>query len=163
MTPEEHNKYISWTFLANGLFQRAMLLLIFGFFILFFAFGVPPNDNSPPAFFAFFFSIVLLINLALISPNFIAYYRLKHRKSCERIANIVAGVLGAMNVPIGTAACVYALWFFFGDDWKALYPDAPGAADMKQIAGTGHPNWEGQYVREDGEIVYRPTTPPDWH
>jgi hypothetical protein len=161
MTPEEHNKYISWTFLANGLFQGAMLLLIFGFFILFFAFGGPPDDNFPVAFFAFFFSVVLLIHLALISPNFIAYYGLKNRKPWARVASIVAGVMGAMNVPIGTAACVYALWFFFGEDWKTLYPEAPGAAGMKQIEGT-HPDWEGRYVRENGEVVYRPTTPPDW-
>ena len=162
MTAEEHNKYISWTFLANGLLQAAILLLVFGAFIIFFALGGPPDDNFPAAFFALFFSVVLLINLALISPNFIAYHGLKNRRPWARVASIVAGVLGSMNVPIGTAACVYALWFFFGEDWKALYPDAPGAEDRKQISGT-HPNWEGRYVSENGEVVYRPTTPPDWH
>ena len=161
MTPEEHNKYISWMFLANGLFQGAILLLVFGFIIAMGAMA-PPDDGFPAALFAVFFSVILLINLALISPNFIAYYGLKNRKPWARIASIVAAVLGSMNVPIGTAACVYALWFFFGDDWKALYPDAPGAEDRKQIAGMGHSSWEGRYVREDGEVVYRPATPPDW-
>ena len=162
MTPDEHNKYISWTFLANGLFQAAMLLLIFGFFIIFIALGGPPDDNFPAGIFAFFFSIILLINLALISPNFIAYYGLKNRKSWARVASIVAAVLGAMNVPIGTAACAYALWFFFGEDWKTLYPETPGAQDERTIASRSDPNWDGRYVREDGEVVYRPAIPPDW-
>jgi hypothetical protein len=161
MTPEEHNKYISWTFLANGLFQGSILLLVFGFLIAMFV-AVPPEDGFPAFLFAGMFSVILLINLALISPNFIAYYGLKNRKSWARIASIVAAVLGAMNVPIGTAACVYSLWFFFGEDWKALYPEAPGARDRRQIASTSLPNWDGRYVREDGEVVYRPATPPDW-
>ncbi len=164
MTAEEHNKYISWTFLANGLLQASMLLLVFGFFILFFAFDGPPGDQFPGAFFAVFFSIILLVNLVFISPNFVAYYALKNRKPWARIASIVAAVMAAMNVPIGTAACVYALWFFFGEEWKSLYPETPGAApSLKQIANGGPQNWEGHYVRENGEVVYRPANPPDWH
>src|SRR5687768_10056521 len=160
MTAEEHNKYISWAFLANGILQGAMLLLVFCFLIAMFV-AAPPDDGFPALLFAGFFSVILLINLALISPNFIAYYGLKNRRSWARIASIAAAVLGSMNIPIGTAACVYSLWFFFGEDWKALYPEAPGATDIKQIAVT-RPNWEGQYVHEKGEVVYRPATPPDW-
>ena len=81
MTPEEHNKYISWTFLANGLFQGAMMLLIFGMIIAMFSIGPrPPDDGFPAAFFTVFFSIMMLVNLAFISPNFVAYYALKNRK-----------------------------------------------------------------------------------
>jgi hypothetical protein len=162
MTPEEHNKYISWTFLANGLFQSSMLLLVFGFFILFFVFGLPPDEKFPGVFFAVFFSFILLINLAFISPNFIAYYALKNRKPWARIASIVAAVLGAMNMPIGTAACVYSLWFFFGEEWKSLYPETAGATPHLQQLGNGQQNWEGRYVRQDGEVVYQPSNPPDW-
>ena len=162
MTPEEHNKYISWTFLANGLFQGAMLLLVFGFLIAIFA-SAPPDEDVPALLLAVFFSVILLINLAFISPNFIAYYGLKEHKPWARVASIVAAVLGAMNVPIGTAACAYSLWFFFGDEWKRVYPGAPGAEDRPMIAGTAPATWEGRYVREDGEVVYRPVTPPDWH
>ena len=160
MTPEEHNKYLSWTFLANGLFQGAMLLLVFGFLIAIFL-SDPPVNGFPAGFFAAFFSAILLINLAFISPNFVAYYALKNRKPWARIASIVAGVLSSMNVPVGTAACIYALWFFFGDEWKAVYPDVAGL-DRRMIAESSHPNWDGHYVREDGEVVYRPTSPPDW-
>ena len=161
MTPEEHNKYISWTFLANGLLQAALLLFMFVFIIAVFV-TAPPDEDLPALLFVAIFSVIILINFAFISPNFIAYYGLKNRKSWARVASIVAGVMSAMNVPIGTAACAYSLWFFFGEEWKGLYPEAPGAEDRKMIEGTGHPNWEGRYVREDGEVVYRPATPPDW-
>ena len=164
MTPEEHNKYISWTFLANGLFQAGMMLLIFGMIIAKFSIGPrPPDDGFPAAFFTVFFSIMMLVNLAFISPNFVAYYALKNRKPWARIATIIASVLSAMNVPVGTAACVYGLWFFFGEEWKALYPETPGAnVPPKQIGLSGPAKWEGTYVRQGGEEVYRPSEPPNW-
>src|SRR5687768_10980065 len=115
MTPDEHNKYISWTFLANGLFQSAVLLLVFMFVIMYLLIAMPTGPNFPAGFFIAIFGFAFLINLAFVSPNFIAYYALKNQKPWARIASIVAAVLGAMNVPIGTAACVYALWFFFGE------------------------------------------------
>ena len=38
-----------------------------------------------------------------------------------RLAGIVGGVVSAASFPIGTAACVYAMWFFFGENWKSVY------------------------------------------
>jgi len=139
-----------------------MLLLIFGMFIAYFLLG-PPDPNFPGGFFAVFFSVILLVNLAFITPNFVAYYALKNRKPWARVAGIVAAVLSAMNVPVGTAACVYALWFFFGEEWKAIYPEtAGGGQPQRHLSAAPQTNWSGQYVREDGQEVYRPTTPPDW-
>lgn len=79
MTGEEHNKYLSWVFLANGLFQALMLLAMFGFLIMVFSIA-PPEPDFPGAFLAFIFGFALLINLVFISPNFVAYYALKNRK-----------------------------------------------------------------------------------
>jgi hypothetical protein len=162
MTPEEHNKYISWTFLANGLFQGTLLLLMFGFIVAMLSGTQPPDDGFPIVFFSIFFGVMLVINLAMIAPNFVAYYALKNRRPWARIATIIAAVLSGMNVPIGTAACVYSLWFFFGEDWKSIYPHATGAAP-DQLTNGGPEKWEGRYVRQDGEVVYRPAQPPDWH
>ncbi len=162
MTPEEHNKYISWTFLANGLFQGTMLLVIFGFVISMFLFG-PPDDGFPQGFFAIIFSFILLINLAFISPNFIAYDALKNRKPWARVASIVAAVFAATNVPIGTASCVYALWFFVGEEWKSIYPESSsGAQDPRLLESAERRNWDGRYENVDGETVFRPAEPPDW-
>lgn len=160
MTPEEHNKYISWTFLANGLFQGMMMLLVYVF--LFAIFRTPPDDGFPASFFLIFFGVMFVINMAMIAPNFIAYFALKNRKPWARIATIIAAVLSGMNVPIGTAACVYSLWFFFGDEWKLVYPEAAGLRP-NQLVDAGPEKWEGRYVRQDGELVYRPAQTPDWH
>ncbi|MFL6468370.1 MAG: hypothetical protein ACJ72Z_10475 [Pyrinomonadaceae bacterium] len=163
MTPEEHNKYISWTFLANGLFQAAIVLLVLLFVVAILAGSRPPDDGFPAVFLVTFFVVFSFIHFVLISPNFIAYYALKNRKPWARIASIVAAVLSAMNVPIGTASCVYALWFFFGEEWKALYPETAGASiPSHQIADAGPAKWEGHFVRQDGEVVYQPAEPPNW-
>jgi len=159
MTPEEHNKYISWAFLANGLFQGSILLLVFGFLITIFA-TLPPDGDFPAIFFTALFSVILLINLAFIAPNFVAYYGLKNRKPWARIATIMAAVLSSMNVPIGTAACVYALWFFFGEEWKALYDEAPSSRPPHSLKDATR--WEGYTRDEQNEVVYRHQQPPDW-
>ena len=161
MTPEEHNKYISWTFLANGLFQSSIVLLAYGLLFAFFVFFPPPGDDLPAAFFTAVFGLALLINLAFLSPNFVAYYALKNRKPWARVASIVAAFMSAMNFPIGTGACIYSLWFFFGEEWKKVYPENPAAA-QRYLPQTAESKWQGRYVREDGEVVYRESQPPDW-
>jgi hypothetical protein len=164
MTNEEHNKYIAWTFIANGLFQSLMLLFIFAMVFFFFAVAEPPPGDFPGGFIAMIFGFALLINLAFLSPNFIAGYALLKRKPWARLAAIIAAVMSAMNVPIGTAACVYSLWFFFGDQWKEVYPseDANTQSDMSQIGSGREVPWSGHVMNEEGEVVYRHQDPPDW-
>ena len=163
MTAEEHNKYISWTFLANGLFQAFMLVFMYSIVIAYFLLAAPSDPTFPLTFMSIVFGVAFMINIAFISPNFVAYYALRNRKPWARIASIVAGVLSAMNIPLGTAACAYAMWFFFGEEWKLVYPEVAGSGpDRQQLGYAGQQKWEGRYVREDGEVVYQPSTPPDW-
>ncbi|MGB7208817.1 MAG: hypothetical protein WBD27_09185 [Pyrinomonadaceae bacterium] len=93
------------------------------------------------------------------TPSFIAAYGLLKRKSWARIASIIARVLSSMSVPIGTAACVYALWFFFGDQWKTVYPQSD--INQHQLPNV-ESRWGGQVMDEEGEVVYRHLDPPDW-
>lgn len=163
MTSDEHNKYLSWTFLGNGLFQTFMLVFIYSMVLAYFLLVAPSGPSFSLTLMAIVFGVAFIINLALISPNFVAYFALKNRKPWARIASIVAGVLSAMNVPIGTAACAYSMWFFFGEEWKSVYPDTAGSAPNRhQLGYGGQKDWEGRYVRQDGEVVYQPSTPPDW-
>lgn len=163
MTNEEHNKYIAWAFLANGVFQSVMLafVLIFMYFWLRFA---PGGDDFPVALFAVILGFAGIINLILLSPNFIACYALLKRKPWARIAGIVAAALSAMNVPLGTLAAVYSLWFFCGDQWKSVYPEVAGTGrvDPLQIAPAPETKWEGYTRDEEGAYVYRTPPPPDW-
>ena len=165
MTDEQHNKYISWVFLAHGAFQLLMLLFIFLIFGLMFSIPTRPGDPAPPfAFFGIFFVFMFLVQMIFTLPAFIAAYGMMKRKPWARTAAIVAGVLSAMNVPIGTAACVYAFWFFMGENWKTVYqPEfAFEPSQPKMISRSDESRWTGYYTDEKGEVRYSPVEPPDW-
>ncbi len=163
MTNEEHNKYIGWAFLANGIFQVTIVLFMFLFLFAFFA-AAPPGGDLPAGFLATVFGFAMIINLVFLSPNFIAAYALLNRKPWARIAGIVAAAMSAMNVPLGTLAAVYSLWFFCGDQWKTVYPEtAEGErVDPLRITPPSNTRWDGYTKDEEGAYVYRTPPPPDW-
>ena len=163
MTDEEHNKYVAWAFLANGLFQSAILLFVFLFLIAIFLGGGANDPNFPGGLIAAIFGFVLIVNLVMLSPNFVAAYALLKRKPWARIAGIVAAAMAAMNVPLGTLAAVYSLWFFCGDQWKSVYQEKGNPQfDKPQISPAHDTQWEG-YTKEDGAaFIYRTPPPPDW-
>ena len=165
MTNEDHNKYIAWAFIAHGGIQLLMMLLMAVMFIFIFSIGRQPGEPGPPMeFFGVFFAFMFIIQAIFTTPSFVAAYGLLKRKSWARIASIIAGVLSSMSVPIGTGACVYALWFFFGDQWKSVYPQEAGTVpDQRQLPyGVDNSKWGGHVMDEDGEVVYRHQDPPDW-
>ena len=164
MTNEEHNKYIAWAFLATGIFQVAILLFMFIFLFAFFAAAPPGGGDFPAGIMASVFGLVLIINLVFLSPNFIAAYALLNRKPWARIIGIVAAALSAMNVPLGTLAAVYSLWFFCGDQWKSVYPEKAGEGnfDPLRITPPSTSHWEGYTKDEEGAYVHRTPPPPDW-
>ena len=96
-------------------------------------------------------------------PSIIAGYALLKKKSWARIASIVAGVIAGMNMPIGTAACVYALWFFYSENWKEVYPEvsAPRFEERKQIP-YGVESQRAAYAEEERQPKFDPHHPPDW-
>jgi hypothetical protein len=163
MTNEEHNKYIAWAFLANGIFQSAMLVFIFAIIYLVLDNEPPGRGEFPAGLFALIFGFAGLINLIFLSPNFVAAYALLKRKPWARIAGIVAAALSAMNVPLGTLAAVYSLWFFCGDQWKSVYPETAekGRVDPLRIT-PAETQFEGYTKDEEGAFIYRTPPPPDW-
>lgn len=164
MTNEQHNRYIAYTFLGHGAFQIFMLLVMAAFF--FFAFSIPdqPGQPEPPmAFLGFIFGFVALIYFFFTAPSLVPAYALLKKKSWARVAAIVAGVMASMSVPVGTAACVYSLWFFLGDNWKEIYTERPGSIALPiQIDADGESRWTGYQTDEKGEPVFRAVEPPDW-
>ena len=168
MTNEQHNSYLSWAFIAHGTFQMLMGLLMLAFMSMFFF--IPPDPDpgkAPPPFFLGFMMVFLfLFQFAFAVPAFIAAYGLRKKKHWARIASIVASVIAAMNVPIGTAACVYALWFFLGDNWKEVYPEVAFSKDEKaatlQLTHERETRWSGYRSNEKGEVTFNPVDPPDW-
>jgi hypothetical protein len=165
MTNEEHNKYISWVFLAHAGFQLLMLAM----FVLMFSaiLSIPGRPGAPPPpreFFGFMIAFMTVFQLIFTVPSLVAAYALRKRKPWARVAAIVAGVVGAMNVPIGTAACVYSLWFFLGDYWKDVYPGQAGSKmSPAQLPEYDHVKWEGGFkTDEQGRAVFTQAEPPDW-
>lgn len=162
MTNEEHNRYIAWAFIAHGAFQLFMAL--FMAMMIFFMFPGGDPYAPPPAFFFVMFGFIFVFQMLFAAPSFVASYALFKRKPWARIAGIVAAALSAMNVPIGTAAAVYSLWFFCGEQWKSVYPDvaAKGRGELPQIGDVPEEKWEGYTRDEAGAYVYRTPPPPDW-
>ena len=162
MTDEEHNKFIGIAFLVHGAFQFVMLMLIMAFFFFIFSLspGRPHDPGPPPMFFGIFFGMMLLFQLVFTAPSFVAAYALFKRKSWARLAAIIGGVMASMHVPIGTAACVYSLWFFFGENWKNVYPEVAGGVSSPQLQYGEESSTEASH--EEFNFEYGRTTPPDW-
>lgn len=163
MTNEDHNRYVAYALLANAGFY----LLILGLMALMFLFiglSVPPGDPGPPAgFFAMMFGFFAVIYGIFATPSLVAGYGLLKKKPWARTASIIAAVIAGMNFPIGTAACVYALWFFFSDNWKEIYTDGPFRNEPRQIA-YGVESQRAAYAEAEREPQPRfdPYNPPDW-
>lgn len=172
MTPTDHNKVIGIMHLIYGGFFLLVTIFMGVFFGLFAALmsSMPQEPGAPPPwFFGAFFGIFVVIYAILSIPSLLAGYAMLKRKSWARIAGIVASILAGLSFPFGTALCVYALWFFFGEQGRAFEQQmAAGGygADARGSLGQGSPyGWEAQAGarREEEQHSYRPPTqPPDW-
>lgn len=132
MTPEQHNKYLAWSHFAYaGLTALMGLLFSLMFGAMIFAISAEPPSRGapppPPAFFAIFATLFGLFYFALAVPSFIACYALLKQKRWAKTASIIAGVIAAAFFPIGTAVCVYTVWFLMSEPGKLLY-DTPTKA-----------------------------------
>lgn len=171
MTPEEHNKYVGIGHLAYAGIQTLLFLGIALVLLGVFAVIPTPPEGSGELFavgaiFTIFMGIFWLL-FAL--PSFIAGYGMLKRKPWARVAGIVASVLAAMNVPHGTAICIYSLWFLFSEQGNSFYkqttqqpgftpqgsylPNAPYAPDA---------SWNTADNRQREYVPPSNTQPPDW-
>jgi hypothetical protein len=161
VTNEQHNKYIAYSFFAHAGFQLLMLLLMFLFFTMFLY--LPGGPGPPFAFVGLMMTFFSVFYLIFMLPSAIAGYALLKKKGWARTASIIAAVVDAMNVPIGTAAAIYALWFFFGENWKEVYGVEMNdtRSDRKQLA-YGYESQRAAYEEEEREKQFHTYDPPDW-
>ena len=126
MTDEQHNRYVAYSFLAYAGFQGFWLLMMVLWFT--FVFGsIPGEPDMPFPFFGLIFGFMFVFFSIFTIPSVIAGWAMLKRKPWARTAGIVAAVLAATSAPIGTAACVYSMWFWFSDKWKTVYADQPAS------------------------------------
>lgn len=161
MTNEEHNRYIAYAFMAHGTFQMLMTFFIAAIWFFLLPFDEP---GPPPAFFFVMFGFLFVFQMIFAAPSFVASYAILKKKPWARVAGIVAAALSAMNAPIGTAAAVYSLWFFCGEQWKSVYPASAedARANLPGITAGSDPPYEGYTKDEEGAYIYRTPPPPDW-
>ncbi len=88
-------------------------------------------------------------------PSIVAGYALLKQRRWAKTAAIIAGVLAAMQFPIGTAVCVYTFWFLFSEPGKVLYEKPTYALPPPP------PVWNNQSQMRS-EDQHLPRTPPDW-
>ena len=164
MTNEDHNKYLAWAFIAHGSFQLFITLIVLLILVLAFSGPGVPGDAPPPEFLLVIFGFIFVFQSIFLAPSFVAAFALLKRKSWARIASIVAGVVSAMNVPFGTLACVYSLWYFLGENWKEVYEVEPNSKQppLKRILDDRETRWTGYHMDEQGDIVFHTVEPPDW-
>jgi hypothetical protein len=167
MTNEEHNRNISWVFIGHAAFQGFLSVMMVMMMAFFFAMPFEPGRGAPPppkAFFLVMFGFMFVFYMAFAIPSVIAAYGLRKKRRWARTAAIVAGVVGAMNVPVGTAACIYSLWFFLGENWKTVYPEVAGedAKVVSQLPHDRETRWTGYQTDEQGEVIFHTVEPPDW-
>jgi hypothetical protein len=163
MTNDEHNNYLAWTFIGHGLFQLLVTMVMLAMIVLAIWIPTVPGD-TPSDFLLAIFGFIFAFQTLFIAPSFVAAFALWKRKKWARVAAIVAGIVSAINVPFGTLACVYSLWFFVGENWKDVY-EPGGSSNLNlpnQIAEDSHARWTGYHTDEQGEVVFHPVNPPDW-
>src|SRR5688572_19191468 len=124
--------------------------------------GAAPN-GPPPGLIIFFSLFIVTIYSVMTLPSFIAGWALLKRKRWARTASIVSAVVAGSNFPIGTAVCVYTLWFLFSDPGKYFFDQN----NYKYALPPGQQTWANQSweydARRQREGQYQPPpSPPDW-
>ena len=158
MRPADHNKILGITHLAYGGFTVFVMALV-SFFMLG-AFGIaaisqPRGEAVPLGLMLLLIAFVVLVNLLIIAPSFLAGYALLKKKRWAKTIGIIAGIIAGMSFPIGTAVCVYTLWFFFGENGKSIYDGAAYALPPAP------PLFAGASRKQEPQYV-PPLSPPDW-
>jgi hypothetical protein len=159
MTPTSHNKTLGILHLAYGGLNLLIMIAI-SIFMLTMIGVIATNNNSgepiPVGIFALVMVFVVAINLLLITPSFLAGYALLKRKRWAKTMGIIAAMAAGLSFPLGTALCVYTLWFLFGESGKFLYHKAAYALPP------GDASWARTPSREPERAYIPPSAPPDW-
>jgi len=70
-------------------------------------------------------SALVIFLLALSLPGLIVGVGLLRLAPWARIAGMVLAILHLINIPLGTAIGIYALWVLFNKDTERLFADRP--------------------------------------
>jgi hypothetical protein len=158
MTPTSHNKTLGILHLAYaGL--MTLLMAAMSIFMLAMMSMETANNNGEPipvGFLAFTAIVLVLVTLLHAIPSFLAGYALLKRKRWAKTMGLIAAIVAGLNFPLGSALCVFTLYFLFGESGRLLYPQAAYALPP------GDASWAGTNSRELEREYVPPSAPPDW-
>ena len=165
ITPQEHNKFVGLAQLGYAGFYLLMMIVMTAFEAFMFRNIYSRSEEMggalPTPFIVIMFVFIGFISLAMTVPSVVAGYALLKRRRWAKVAGIVGGVTAAMSFPIGTAVCVYALWFFLGDKWKEVY-EAPFYSSQFPALGLNEAEaWDPAFQEKVRQPEYQPK-PGDW-
>jgi len=127
MTPIEHNKILAIGFgVFAAIFAFSFLLLTIVSLGVFAALGITSATdpgNGPGAGIGIIGGVVMVIFYTLLGAIFVLPMALASRKMLKRGRNartwgIIAAILVAPIMPLGTLLGIYGLWFFFSAEGK---------------------------------------------
>lgn len=157
MTPTSHNKILGILHLAYGGLTALLMLAISIFMLMIGAFATNNRGEPLPAsFLALIMIVVAAVTVFQITPSFLAGYALLKRKRWAKTMGIIAAMVAGLSFPLGTALCVYTLWFLFGESGRFLYRKAAYALPP------GDASWATAVSREPVREYVPPSAPPDW-
>ncbi|MGH9944710.1 MAG: hypothetical protein ACRD9R_20375 [Pyrinomonadaceae bacterium] len=166
MTIEEHNKALGISHLVYGGLNFLLVLGVMAFFLFALLVNEGASLSQPAVVLALGIAFVVL-NLFLTIPHLLAGYAILKRKSWARVIGIVSAVLAAINIPHGTALCVYTMWFFFGEggrryqsDWEPEFRYSLKDAPPPPVYADWFLNRD-KASRREHEFA-PPPQPPDW-
>ena len=103
--------------MAHGGLLGLMYLGMFGLF-----FTVMLNDpNFPKEIFGIFIGFMAVFCTIFVLPQIIGGWKMYKKSPNSKVWGIIASVLACMNVPLGTAAGVFALIFLLSDEGSNFY------------------------------------------
>jgi len=103
--------------MAHGGLLGLMYLAFFGLF-----FTIIFNDpKAPKEFFGMFFVFLAVFCSIFVLPQIIGGWKMYKKSPNSKVWGTIASVLACMNVPLGTAAGVFALVFLFSDEGNNFY------------------------------------------
>ncbi len=137
MTGKEHAKLLGLFLLIYegfqilGLIIAALVMIGMSGFMFFELSRIPQRHGDPPpeiflGLMGVVFLIIIVINVLLMIPAFVAGYGLRKEKSWAKVWAVIACCLAILSFPLGTALGVYGLWFIFGDLGKAYFDNPQG-------------------------------------
>jgi hypothetical protein len=130
MTVIEHNKILAIGFAVfAAIFAFTFLLLMVGSVGVFVALGITfanETGNSKEAGIGIIGGVVAVIFYGLLGaifvlPTALASWKMLKRRRHARIWGIIAAILVAPIMPLGTMFGIYGLWFLFSAEGRRFY------------------------------------------